>query len=421
VSVAAEQAVLGSCLCSPDAVALAVTLLKPDHFEDDRHAALFAQISEMRDQGIDVDVVTVGECMPPNRMAQVGRSYLAQIAEDVPTSLHVQHYADVVKRDYYKRELTKVLKAGAEDPLNPEIRAAIKTLWEEYSRSNGKLRNLDEDLTGYYQDVLEQRMGGVTDAILTGYGYFDSFTGGVRPGQLITVAARTSRGKTTYMMNLADRFMMRDHRVLFFSAEMDYVELLDRIMAGRTKIPLTQVRGKLTRENHQKLVSACGDIYKKPLTVNDGGRLSLDVLYADIEAKRPRIVFVDYIQRFTPPPGANRAAFYSDIANELKSIAREKRVTIFAASQINRDVEKNEREPTLADLKESGGIEEASDLVLALHCPDKDQPGPQQTYKFLILKQRNGPLGNFAMTFFRHTVSFEELADDPEPGGLALA
>lgn len=414
-----ETAVIGSCLASEQALVYTLGTLRPDQFEDFVATQIFKVMKELRDENIPVDPVTLSETIPTVLLKKIGgRGVIMALAENVPTALHVEHYVALVQRDFFRRELVKAHQQALEKPDDQTLRDNIRKLWEEMTQTKSKLMDLDKDLIGYLERLEERQKSGADPGIYTGYPGLDTMTGGLRKGQLVTVAARTSRGKTTFLLCLADRLISRGRSVLFYSAEMGYDELVDRMLSARTKIPLSRIRGKMFPGDFPVISKECGNIHKRPLKVEDMGRLTIGNVRAVVEAVRPEILMVDYIQRFQVPAGANRAAFFSDVANELKSLAREKGMLVFATSQINRSVQEGtkEREPTLSDLKESGGIEEASDIVLMLHTTEKPE-GPQQTFNFIFAKQRNGPLGRVQFNFFRHTVSFEELEDVEDDRG----
>jgi len=404
-----ERAVLGSCMVSQEAMQFAFFNLEDEHFSNSTNRALFKGMKRLFKEGMEVDPVTLLGGLSQKELAGAGgRENIFQITEDVPTALHVQHYASNMRRHACEAKLSKLYDQSKQDPTSVEIQAKIRQVWDQLNGQGGAVMDAKKGVMRY-QEVLEARLNGRIERIKTGFEKFDWLTGGFHRGNLAVFGARTSIGKTSVLLSIAVRFLFRNFRILFLSAEMTFDELLDRIVAAKTDTPLGRIRNDITNEDFKAAQGVCSELFERPLFVLEGGRLNLSRIRSAIETVQPDIVVVDYLQRISPPSEGNRAAFYSDAANELKAIALEKKVVVFCASQLNREIEKgDEREPKLSDLKESGGIEEAADLVILMSPKKNDPLEPERDVDFLVLKHRNGPTGKVEFTFKKSTASFEE-------------
>lgn len=411
----AEIAVLGSCLAEPDSLREAVGVLVPENFGDASHAAIFRRMLEEIAAGRPVDVITLGEKLGQEHG---GMKYLFEVVNMVPSALNVTHYADIVKRAWGQRRLVEACKRVAADPENEAGREALRRAFADGAMTKRSITTLGGGMSEYLA-ALDKRILGHGDVFPTRFPTLDRLLtgGGFLPGQMVMIGARTSRGKSSLLLKLALRFAEQGRKVLFLSAEMTMVELTDRLIAMKSSIPLSRLAGKAVKEHLPRVTAVAEQIQRLSLNFSIGGRFTMERVTADLESSQPSVVIVDYIQRFSPPEGRdqNRAAFFSDVANGLKSLALTKGVLIITASQLGRAVEfRDEKTPTLADLKESGGLEEAPDIVMFLHFPSDPGPDNKRVGEFILAKQRNGPLGKIPAIFSGDTTDFNEKADEDE-------
>jgi replicative DNA helicase len=192
------------------------------------------------------------------------------------------------------------------------------------------------------------------------------------------------------------------------------VELLDRAVSMRTRIPLSTLRRKEVVQFKHRVVEALDGLYSLPLTMSVGGKITMDRVLTETDTHEPDVVIVDYLQRFSAPIEGSRAAYFSDVANGLKALAMDRKIGVLTASQLGRGVElRDDQTPTLADLKESGGIEEASDIVVLINVPHDGENGVRKG-EFIVAKHRNGPLGRVPVRFVEATTEFQEASEDEE-------
>lgn len=413
----AEMAVLGSCLAEPESLRKAVGILSPENFGDPRNAAIFRRMLEEIASGRPVDVITLGEKLEPELG---GRKYLFEITNLVPSALHVDHYAEIVRRAWGERRLVEACRRVATEPENEAFRESLRRAFMDGASSRRNIATLGGSMTEYLE-ALNKRVLGHGDVFPTRFPTLDRLLtgGGFLPGQLVMVGARTSRGKSSLLLKLAMKFAKQGRKVLFISAEMTLIELTDRLIAMESGIPLSRLASRGVKEFMPRVTAVAGQIQRLPMEFSIGGRFTLERVTADLETSQPAVVIVDYVQRFSPPEGreTNRAAFFSDVANGMKSLALTKGVLIVTASQLGRAVEfRDEKTPTLADLKESGGLEEAPDIVMFLHFPVDPDANNRRVGEFILAKQRNGPVGKIPAIFNGDTTDFEERADEePSP------
>lgn len=421
----AEFAVLGSCFCG-DAAATdyVVKEVEEDHFLDAKNKMLFKVVKRMHQTGVPIEVTTVEGHLTAHEKKMVGIAHVVDLTEKVGHVMNVRHYANIMRNRAITVQINKQYEKLIADPFNDEAQKEVSRLWDKLNNNGQSVVSLQEG-TMSYVETIERRRAGREFRIMTGYGKLDDTVGGFFGGNLIAVGARTSLGKTSLLLNFALRFLQHKLRILFVSAEMITDEILDRMVAMDADLPISKLRkGHIYDEDLKKLHTTLGKFHELPMWFLEGGKMSLSRLRTAVDAVNPSIVFVDFIQRFVPPnPAMNRAAYFSDLANEFKAMALSKKMVVFAASQLNRDIEKDSakgRAPNLSDFKESGGIEESADIAMLLQGkkPTKgDNPNFALTHKKItmhICKHRNGPTGQINFVFEKgRTMFFEEDESDP--------
>lgn len=403
-----ELAVIGSCLVDEYALSYALENLSEEYFLDLQARKSFALLLKARREHIPVDVVTISSMADSLDL----RLFIIECAEKVPSALTIQHYANAVKREFFKSNLTKLFFEAAQNPEDPSIQEQIEKTFSRMDEQKNKVKDFKSGLPEYI-DLIEKRASGEITSILSGYSGFDRLTGGLTPGEFIVIGARTSKGKSASLINLSMRYFERGERVLYVSSEMVYIQIMDRLMSLKTGISASKLRWHPDKEDIKKVMEASQDFSDKNFLVYEGGFLNLPKIASLISSYKPTIVIVDYIQGFIPQgKQETRAAFYSGIAYSLKALANEYKILILSASQFSRNLELTDREPTLADFKESGGIEEAPDMAILLHQKEDRMDGTR-IYDFIIAKNRNGPTGRIPFIFFEKQTRFEEYFDLP--------
>ena len=401
-----EIAVIGSCLVETRALRIASEIVAPEHFTSPQLGATFAIMRRLLADGIEVDQVTLHGHMTAKEQLDAGGIETLQKAIDlVPSALHVEHYAHLVRRDFFRRRLTELLEKNKTED-DAKLRKQIRDCWDEIDGIGSVVIDLDDGLF-QWEDDFTSREARAQRTLKTGFPNFDRVTGGVSPGDLVIVGARTSRGKTSALLTLAATyFLTSGKRVLFVTAEMTAMQIMDRLVAITSGVSLSNIRNGT---DNPEITAALETLHKKPFFIADVPRLTMGKLLEAIQNTKPDIVMVDYLQRFAVPEKTqNRAAYFSDVANNLKYLAKLRNVSIFASSQLGRAMEFGEkREPTLADLKESGGLEEAADIVVLIHSPEDGILGVRQI-DLIVAKNRNGMLGKIPFEFVEFTTAFRE-------------
>lgn len=335
--------------------------------------------------------------------------------QDVRTSHATLDHAKSIKKARIFEEMApaveQVSKTGSVE-ARAEIAACLRRM-EEVDRSSVLKTGADivSEMTDDFLNADEVRKRIVS----TGFYRLDDFLdGGIRPGNLFVVGARTSVGKSSLLFRFAESAMSAGKRVLFISAEMLSKELGYRFAASYTRTKLKIVR-RLSLEGFKAVKESADIIRNWPIFIDDSGRISMAAIESHINRVAPDVVVIDYLQRFkVDGKSETRASFFSDVANGLKSLALQKRIAIYAASQLSRDVEKQDRKPALSDFKESGGLEEAADVALMLWATNEEMVKPVRTVNGLILKNRNGQLGQCDFSFFAEQTRFEEWSPEAE-------
>lgn len=406
VGYTAEEAVIGSLLVdSMYSLPKLEGILNPEHFSDYSLANIYQLALKLKKEGQPIDIVTV--------ISKADSSYspkLINICDGFPGASSVEYYRDLIIRNYHKRKLKEHMANGINEPTQETIKK-IQCEWDGLQSLGVRKFDITDKMISY-AEILEKRSKGEETFYPTGFSTLDYKVPLLKRGELCVVGARTSQGKTALLLSMALKMAKSGLRTVFCSGEMSFYQMMDRIISIETGFPLIDIRkGKLTTEHWPKITNILGVMAdNKNLRFIEASALTFEKIMPEVIGFKPDVLLVDYVQRFMPQGRIDsRAAFYSDIANLLKGLSVEKNMVVIAASQLGRGVEQRKDEPRLSDLKESGGLEEAADVVWLLHNKDADIAiKPIREYKMLISKNRNGPVFSFDAVFETERAMFYE-------------
>lgn len=426
----AEQSTLGSMLLEKEAIYKGAELLRPDDFYREAHRVIFEVVVSLANKGEPVDMITVSEELKQRGMLDKvgGVAYLTQLANFVPTAANVEHYARIVAEKSLLRSIisvaTNIVKMGYEgsEEVDVILDRAEKDIFEISQKRNIKgfvsLRSILVETFERIEKLYESK-GGVT-GLPTGYPDFDRMTAGLQPSDLIILAARPSMGKTTFALNLASYAAVElKIPVIIFSLEMSKEQLALKLLCSEAGVDNQRIRtGTLRDDDWPKLSHALGRLSDAMLFIDDTPGISV----LEIRAKARRIkaeyglglVIVDYLQLMqSRSRSENRQQEVSEISRSLKALARELAVPVIALSQLSRAVEQRaDKKPGLADLRESGSLEQDADIVGFLYREDYYNPETDRKNitELIIAKQRNGPVGSVDFYFQKEFSKFQSLS-----------
>jgi replicative DNA helicase len=431
-SLEAEQSLLGGIMLDPsswDQVADVVTV--EDFYRAD-HRLIFTAIGEINERDQPPDALTVSEHLDrQNELAAAGGlAYLSQLVRDVPSAANVRAYARIVRERSMLRQLIGIGNAIAASAYDDEGRTVdelvdlaeqrVFDIADRGQRRGSGFIALKDLLPGSIDrlDVLSHTEGDIT-GIPTGFGDMDEKTAGLQRGDLIIVAGRPSMGKTTLAMNIAENAAIA-HKVptAIFSMEMSAEQLSFRMIGSIGRVNQSHLRtGKLTDEDWSRIDSAVSIMSEAPLYIDDSPALSpTEVRARARRLKREHglgLIVIDYLQLMqVAGTKENRATEISEISRSLKALAKELAVPVVALSQLNRSVEqRTDKKPVMSDLRESGAIEQDADLIVFIYREEVYEPDtPRRGIADIIIgKQRNGPIGEFRLTFLGEFTKFENL------------
>lgn len=428
-SAEAEQAVLGALLNDNAALDRCSDILMPEAWYHGEYRQVFDTISRLVMAAKPADIITVHEAGGHDLQM------LAELGASVVSSANVRRYAEIIVERWRERQ---VMRIGAElvgqvqelaqgEAVAGVIDAAVMQLLQVgETRASNEPVGIDRAVSTFL-DALQDRVDGKTDAMRTGIGPIDKATsGGIRPGELWVVGARPSMGKTAITLTVS-RCMARDYSVLFLTQEDSIEASVTRQVASEGRISLTRLRGgNLSDEEWGRLSEAVESLRTMNLRVDDQGALTLmDVRRKAQQVKRKHglhVVVIDYLQLMTGD-GDNRNQQLGQIANGLKATAKEFGIGIILLSQLNREAEKRAGVPQMGDLRESGDIEGAADVILLLHREYMRTQQEQQKHwaQVHIAKQKNGPTGVHDLFFdgaFQTFRGWDVVTDGQVPRGI---
>lgn len=441
----AERSVLGSMLLSNDAVDEVASFLKAAHFYHDAHRTIYGTICKMRDEGRSaIDTITVAEELAGLRLLEEvgGPNYLHEIMETVPHAAHVRYYAEIVHGKHVQRTLietcTNVLRScydsgRAADEILQEAEQKIFSILEEQEHdAKLSIRDILLDAFSRITDRLQKK--GEISGLPTTFTDVDRLTTGFHPAELIIVAARPSMGKTALVCNWAECIARipgtePDNKltngVLLFSLEQSKLELAERFLCSVGRIDGHRLRnGEITPEEKQILLNASAELNELPIFIDDfPGRTTSQIGAISRRMKRQhniKLIVIDYLQLIEPEDRrAPREQQISQITRRLKHMAKEINVPLIALAQLNRGVDlREDKKPRLADLRESGAIEQDADLVIFLHRPEAyDAEASPGLAELIVAKHRSGPTGIVKLTWRKEFMRFENYTSRDNPGG----
>ena len=427
---AAEQCVLGGMLMSKDAISDVMEVIRPaDHYRP-AHQLVHEAILELYGRGEPADPVTVSDLLAKRgELARVGGgAYLHTLIASVPTAANAGYYARIVRERAILRRLvevgTRIVQLGYAgdgdaDELVDRAQAEIYGVTER--RVTEDFLPLSEIMPGALDEIeaIGSR-GGVMTGVPTGFADLDALTNGLHAGQMVVIAARPAIGKSTLALDLARAAAVK-HRMaaVLFSLEMSRNEITMRLLSAEARVPLHAMRtGQMGEEDWTRLARRMSEVVDAPLFIDDSPNMSMMEIRSKCRRLKQRhdlrMVIVDYLQLMSSPRRVeNRQQEVSEMSRSLKLLAKEIDVPVVAISQLNRGPEqRNDKRPLLSDLRESGSIEQDSDVVILLHREDayeRESPRAGEA-DFIVAKHRNGPTTTVTVAFQGHYSRFVDMA-----------
>jgi len=442
----AERAVLGSVLLNNHAFYRVVGTIDTEDFFKDAHRSIFATMRMLAEQSRDIDILTLKDELAKHALLdQVGGSaYIASLVDGIPDIANVERYARIVKEKSTLRRLivmgNSVMRAALDAPSEPAdvLNIAEKSLYEIAEGNTEKgFVGLDR-ITRTNMTAIEQlqHAGKLITGIPTGYDRFNEFTSGFQPQDLIIIAARPSMGKTSFMMNIAESIAIpgkdgqprtsgsRLYSVGVFSLEMSKEQIGLRILSSESGVSNHLIRaGMLSERNWRDLADASSRLAKAKIFVDDTP--GMDIMEMRAKARRLKMetgldmLMVDYLQLMSVKGKIeSRNQEISQISRGLKAIAKELNVPLVSLSQLSRRPEQRtgDHRPQLADLRESGSIEQDADLVAFIYRDEVYNKDTEEKgiAEIIIAKQRNGPIGDFKLVFRNDITKFFNYEPGPD-------
>ncbi|MCL6567364.1 MAG: replicative DNA helicase [Meiothermus silvanus] len=425
----AEASLLGAVLLDSTAFDR-LGELPPEAFYRDSHRKIWSGISRLRERQEPVDLVTLSEELRRSGELEAvgGLSYLVGLSEHTPTAAHAEYYGRIVAEKWTLRRLIGAageamrLAYGEAGAVEDILDTASRKLLEVATQGRAERARALPELLHETFDLIQRRVEGASDdEIETGFRALDEIIGGLGRGSLNVIAARPGMGKTALALSIARNVACRGQAVAIFSLEMPAVQLVTRMLCSEARIDMSRLRqGQLSEREFSRLADAAGRIGEARMLIDDTSSLTLMELRARARRlhseHRLGLIVVDYLQLLSGSlSGENRQQEIALISRGLKGLARELNLPILALSQLSRAVEaRPNKRPMLSDLRESGAIEQDSDLVLFLYRDEYYNPHSEQAgiAEVIVGKQRNGPTGTAELQFHAAHVRFNDLARD---------
>lgn len=440
-SIEAEEGLLAACLIDGGREILTECIeakIAPEFFFKTSHQEIYRALLTLYETGEPVDEILLLEYLRKNGLEEEvgGITTIYAIQDRIETPAHARYFAKIVHEKYLLRRLIRT------------SREAIEACYEQQEDMSSFIEKIEQDIFEISRDritdaakpireSLDEAVADIhallngrddADGVLSGFRDLDGMTYGFHPGQMVVLAARPSVGKTSLAMNFGEHAILPDggrkaSGVLVFSLEMTAAQLAMRLICSRARVDMKRIRDRvISKQDSADIATTVKELKQAPLWIDDSSNSTI----LDIRAKARRLhtksplglVVVDYLQLIRGADNrVQREQQIADISRGMKGMAKELNVPVLVLSQLNRESEKENRDPRLSDLRESGSIEQDADVVLLLHRPKKQgddesiteggMPGEVEHIKLIIAKQRNGPVGELDLTFVRRYTRYE--------------
>ena len=429
----AEMSLLGALMIDVDAIVRIADAVQITDFYEERHQRIYEAIKKLYERHRPIDILTLSNQLRDDGFLEVvgGASYLTELTNYVPTAAHVEHYADIVAEKALRRRLIKSSQETvgiAYDESKPvkeiieEAEVQLFQVSQKHVKQN--IESIESILASNFErlDDLHRNKGKIR-GVPTGFKDLDNLIAGWQKSDLVILAARPAMGKTVLALNFAHKVATKSEMpVLFFSLEMSKEQLVDRMLSMDSGVNAWNIRtGNLSNDDWEKLSESMGRLAEAPIYVDDTPGITISDLRTKARREQHQrqlgLIIVDYLQLMSGGSrfggDSNRVQEISEISRGLKSVARELSVPIIALSQLSRSVESRSPQiPQLADLRESGSIEQDADMVMFIYRDE--YYNPETTEKpnvadILIKKHRNGPTGNVELYFNAEQQLFKTL------------
>jgi replicative DNA helicase len=428
-SLEAEMSVLGCLMLDKDAFIKIGDVVTAEDFYDPRHKMIFEAALALYAQNTSIDILTMTNWLSEHQQLEKigGASYLTELVANVPSAAHISHYAFIVRK---KGTLRRLIRASGEinnlafgesgeiEDILDESEQKLFQISQKHLKQN--FIPISNILHATFERIDElHREKGKLRGMPTGYTDLDNLLGGLQKSDLVVLAARPSMGKTSLALDIM-RHVAVDLKqpVGIFSLEMSKDQLVDRLLSSQSDVNLWKIRtGHLNDEDFEKIGQAMGELSESPIFIDDAA--GSNIMEIRTKARRLQsehgvgLIVVDYLQLMEGRNQENRVQEVSEISRALKLLARELNVPVLALSQLSRGVESRpDKVPQLADLRESGSIEQDADVVMFIYREEmykgKDAKRPHIA-EIHIKKHRNGPTGEVDLFFDQEKTSFKNL------------
>lgn len=429
----AEQSVLGAVFISPDSIITLADVLTPDDFYKPANKIVFKTMLSLLEKGEPIDATTMVSALTnQGDISNIGGiNYVVELVNSTPTSKNVEHYAKLVKE---KASLRKVIAELSESlssayqgdiSINEIIEKTEKSILDISNQNVGNgFRNV-ADIIDTHMQIVEKRSetDGVVTGLSTGFVGLDKITTGLHEDNLIILAARPAMGKTALALDIAKHIATKEKKpAIIYSLEMGAEDLIERMIASEGTVPAYHLKtGNLNTDEWKRVIQAQKILYDAPIFVDDTAGIRISEIRANArklsqETGGLGVIVIDYLQLITGSKGENRQQVVSEISRELKILAKDLKVPVIALSQLSRAVEqRQDKRPMLADLRESGSIEQDADIVAFLYREayyQKEQADSQEANnvtELILEKNRHGSLGTVKLYFHKEYTKFSNI------------